>query len=110
VYLTDAALEVTLRLMKQWPTGPIFRNTDGVPWTTDAVNCAFIRLQKKLGANFCLYVLRHSWANHALARGVDALTVAILMGHRDPGALARTHNQFIQNPAYLLSQAKKATA
>ncbi len=110
VYLTDAALEITTRLMKQWPEGPLFRNTDGVPWTTDAVNCAFIRLQKKLGVKYCLYVLRHSWANHALARGVDALTVAILMGHRDPGTLARTYQHLTQNPAYLLSQAKKATA
>jgi integrase len=110
VYLTDAALEITLRLMKQWPTGPIFRNTDGVPWTTAAVNCAFIRLQKKLGVKYCLYALRHSWANHALARGVGALTVAILMGHRDPGTLARTYQHLTQNPAYLLSQAKKATA
>lgn len=110
VYLTDVALEITTRLMKQWPEGPLFRNTDGIPWTTDAVNCAFIRLQKKLGVKYCLYVLRHSWANHALARGVDALTVAILMGHRDPGTLARTYQHLTQNPAYLLSQAKKATA
>lgn len=109
VYLT-VALEITKRLMTLYPEGPLFRNTDGVPWTTDAVNCAFIRLQKKLGVKYCLYVLRHSWANHALARGVDALTVAILMGHRDPGTLARTYQHLTQNPAYLLSQAKKATA
>ncbi len=110
VYLTDAALEITKRLVALHPEGPLFRNTDGTPWTTDAVNCAFIRLQKKLGVKYCLYVLRHSWANHALARGVDALTVAILLGHRDPGTLARTYQHLTQNPAYLLSQAKKATA
>jgi integrase len=110
VYLTDTALEITRRLVALYPEGPLFRNTDGVPWTTDAVNCAFIRLQKKLGMKYCLYVLRHSWANHALARGVDALTVAILMGHRDPSTLARTYQHLTQNPAFLLSQAKKATA
>jgi integrase len=110
VYLTDVALEITIRLIAQCPQGPLFRNTDGVPWTTDAVNCAFIRLQRKLGVKYCLYVLRHSWANHALARGVDALTVAILMGHRDPSTLARTYQHLTQNPAFLLSQAKKASA
>ena len=56
-----------------------------------------------------LYVLRHSWANHALTRGVDALTVAILMGHRDPSTLSRTYQHLTQNPAYLLTQAKRAT-
>jgi integrase len=40
VYLTDKALEITKRLMKQLRTGPLFRNTSGKPWTTDAVNCA----------------------------------------------------------------------
>jgi integrase len=108
VYLTDTALEITKRLMAKWPEGKLFRNSEGVAWTTDAVNCAFIRLQKKLGKKYCLYVLRHSWANHALARGVDALTVAILMGHRDPGTLARTYQHLTQNSEYLLGQAKKA--
>ncbi|HEX3149193.1 MAG TPA: site-specific integrase [Gemmataceae bacterium] len=110
VYLTDTALEITKRLMVLNPEGPIFRNTEGRPWQTDSVNCGFIRIQKKLGVKYCLYVLRHSWANHALARGVDALTVAILMGHRDPSTLARTYQHLTQNPAFLLSQAKRATA
>ncbi|MFO1043315.1 MAG: tyrosine-type recombinase/integrase [Planctomycetaceae bacterium] len=48
VYLTDEALAITKRLMLQHPSGPLFRNLNG-PWTTDAVNCAFIRLQIKLG-------------------------------------------------------------
>jgi integrase len=49
VYLTDEALAITKRLMLQHPTGPLFRNSTGKPWTTRAVNSAFIRLQIKLG-------------------------------------------------------------
>ena len=49
VYLTDAALEVTKRLMERFPTGPLFRNSSGKPWTTDAVNCGFIRIQIRMG-------------------------------------------------------------
>jgi integrase len=49
VYLTDTALEITRRLMREYPTRPLFRNTDGRPWTTDAVNCAFSRIQYKMG-------------------------------------------------------------
>lgn len=32
VYLTDAALEITRRLMEANPTGPLFRNSEGEPW------------------------------------------------------------------------------
>src|SRR5262249_9548380 len=108
VYLTPKALEVTRRLMLRHPAGPLFRNTEGLPWTTDAVNCAFQRVAKKVGKKYCLYVLRHSWATRALARGVDALTVAILMGHRDPSTLARVYQHLTQNPDYLREAAKRA--
>jgi len=49
VYLTDIAMEITQRLMLKHPEGPLFRNSEGLPWTTDAVNCAFIALQTRLG-------------------------------------------------------------
>lgn len=49
VYLTDRALEITKRRMLRYPRGPIFRNSHGEPWTTDAVNCAFMRLQIRMG-------------------------------------------------------------
>jgi integrase len=49
VYLTDAAMEITRRLMAEFPTGPLFRNTGGRPWTTDAVNCCFGALRHRLG-------------------------------------------------------------
>jgi integrase len=47
VYLTDRALEVVKRRMHG--AGRIFRNSDGNPWTTDAVNCAFTRIQIRMG-------------------------------------------------------------
>lgn len=50
VYLTDAAMDITRRLMLAHPEGPLFRNTSGKPWTTDAVNCAFLQLQIRLGS------------------------------------------------------------
>ncbi len=34
VYLTDAALEITRRLAACRPCGPLFRNTDGSPWSS----------------------------------------------------------------------------
>ena len=49
VYLTDEALAITRRLLLRYPKGPLFRNVNGKPWTTDAVNCAFTRVQIKIG-------------------------------------------------------------
>ena len=49
VYLSDAAAEITRRLVALHPTGPIFRNSDGVPWTTCAVNCAFRMIRIRIG-------------------------------------------------------------
>jgi site-specific recombinase XerD len=37
----------------------------------------------ELAPKWCLYALRHSWATLALENGIDALTVAILMGHKE---------------------------
>jgi len=166
VYLTDTAATITRRLLLRFPAGKLFRNSSGKPWTTDAVNCGFIRLQQKMGLaafkeqdeviaeediralaaklvktrsrqgrivsktdrelyiearrklrlrraeelapKYSLYVLRHSWATHALERGVDALTVAVLMGHRDPSTLAKVYQHLGHNPQYLLEQARKA--
>lgn len=166
VYLTDPALAITKRLMLQFPQGKLFRNSEGRPWTTDAVNCGFVRLQIRMGSQvmkkqkvsldddevrafaatlkperivggvaveksekdllqearrklrwraarqcaekYSLYTLRHSWATHALERGLDALTVAVLMGHRDPSTLAKVYQHLAHNPQYLLEQARKA--
>ena len=126
LYLTEKAQEIIRRLLLKHPEGQLFRNTDGLPWTTEAVNCGFTRLQIKMGTKqlvglglmpkrakkgtatpqkrkaflklakqhapkFCLYTLRHSWATHALAKGIDSLTVAILLGHRDPSTLAKVY-------------------
>ena len=49
VYLTDRALEITRRSMLAHPEGPLFRNSNGKPWTTEAVNCGFTALQARMG-------------------------------------------------------------
>ena len=49
IYLTDAAEEIVRRLVLQHPSGPIFRNSNGTAWTTEAVNCAFVALQIHTG-------------------------------------------------------------
>jgi integrase len=41
VYLTDKAIEITKRLAAKTPTGPIFRNRKGRPWTKDTLSRRF---------------------------------------------------------------------
>ena len=68
------------------------------------------RRARQSAKRYSLYALRHSWATNALQRGVDALTVAILMGHKDPSTLARTYQHLSHNPQHLLDQARQASA
>ena len=71
VYLPDEALQLARTLANKYPEGPIFRNADGLPWKRYAINCAFIRLQKKLGRKLHLGAFRKSWATEAMKNGVD---------------------------------------
>ena len=48
VYLPPPAVEITKRRLAQFPTGPLFRNSAGRPWTPDAVNCGFDRLRVRM--------------------------------------------------------------
>ena len=129
---------------------PVFRNSEGQPWTTDAVNCGFSRLQiqdgdetprsetgphargsgreerdcipraaaeaflklaKQHAPKYCLYTLRHSWATHALAKGIDAAPPwqsCSVTG--DPSTLAKVYQHLSQSPEYLREQARRAGA
>lgn len=160
VYLSSEALRLSVQLAKKYPEGKLFRNSEGKPWTTSAVNCAFCRLRYRTGkenmlqqsgnfnelmkeawaedvelrkqgfdklstrqkrklANrvyakfapkYSLYALRHSWATHALRSGIDALTVALLMGHSDPSTLSRVYQHLCHSPEHMLREARKASS
>jgi hypothetical protein len=56
------------------------------------------QMAQESAPKYSLYALRHSWATNALQRGVDALTVAILMGHKDPSQLAKVYQHLSHNP------------
>jgi integrase len=91
IYLVDEALEIVKRCAGEYPSGPIFRNTKGRPWTAMSVACTFGRIQKKLGTRYCMYSLRHSYATHRLTEGCDAVTLAHLLGHADATMLAKVY-------------------
>lgn len=110
IYLTPVALAITKRLMDKHPSGPLFRNMAGVPWTTDATNCRFCRIKKQKGVRYSLYALRHTWINRMLLSGVDAFTVATLAGHSDPSMLMKHYAHLSQAPDFLRQQTRRVSA
>lgn len=110
VYLTETALAITQRLALATPEGQLFRNQNGAAWTAYSVNCWFTRLKVKLGSRYCLYLFRHSFATRMLESGIDALTVALLLGHSNPAMLSTTYQHLGHNPGHLLSQVRRGSA
>lgn len=110
IYLTPVAETITLRLMKQFPEGPLFRNSEGTPWKKDAINCRFSRLKATLKTKYCLYHFRHSFATRKLKSGVDPLTVAELLGHADPSMLAKVYQHLSHDPSFMLEQLRRSAS
>ncbi|TWT57908.1 site-specific tyrosine recombinase XerC [Thalassoglobus neptunius] len=64
----------------------------------------------ELVPRYSLYVLRHSFATRALKNGIDSMTVALLLGHKDASVLARVYQHLNQDPIHLLRQAERAAS
>jgi integrase len=109
ILLNDVALEITERLVKKNPTGPIFRNKIGNPWDTKSLKCRCTRLTKKLGFRVIPYGLRHAFATEAIVRGVDLITLSRLMGHKDLRMLQQTYTHVHKRSDHLRAGLRKAT-
>jgi integrase len=108
VYLTDAAAEILRPLAEARPEGALFRNSEGRPWTKDAINCAFCRLEKKLGRKLHLGALRKGYCTEALKNGVDTHTLAHLMGHADAVMISRVYARVQADPRFMAEAARRA--
>jgi integrase len=108
IYLTPRASDIVARLAEANPHGALLLNSDGNPWTKDAINCAFCRLEKKLGRKYHLGAFRKGYATEALKAGIDTVTVAHLLGHRDPSMVSRVYGQVQNDPQHMASAALRA--
>ncbi len=74
IRITDPEIiEITRRQMRDNPSGPIFRNSQGRPWKRAVLSEAFRRLKRrlrkkgiKLDAGDCMYSWRHTFAKRTL--------------------------------------------
>jgi integrase len=67
------------------------------------------KLARKHARKRTLYHFRHSFATAALRRGLDPLTVSILLGHTNPSTLTKVYAHLSQDPDFLRNAAKRAT-
>lgn len=109
IYLVPEAKAILCRLAEEHPDGALFRNSKGNPWTKDAIKSRLTRISKKVGFRVIAYGARHSFATNALTEGgVDPISVAHLMGHRDTSMVSRVYSHLSKNPQFLRQQAALA--
>lgn len=110
IYLSDPAILIVVAAIGKRKAGPIFLTSRHKPWTKNAVQQRLYRLgaADKVGQRVCAYNLRHSFATHALAAGVDPTTVGVLMGHADPSMINRVYQHLAQLPEHMQEAANRA--
>lgn len=106
-HITKRALETCVKSLAKCrrASGKQFQKS-AAEMTAEARRKLTNQRARRLAPRYSLYALRHSWATNALRSGLDALTVAVLMGHKDPSTLARTYQHLSHNPEHVLQQAQ----
>lgn len=113
VYLTPAMVELSRRLMEQYPEGPLFRGPRGkAAFTPQNIRCRFRRLRAKLPhlKHFVCYNVRHTYATNALVKGVAVAEVAELLGHSSTEMVSRTYGHLAEQVAHMREAARKAAS
>ncbi len=110
VPLDDRAFELCCDWADAYPTGPMFRNRYGEPWTGRALIEQCRKARKKVGFKFTAYSFRHTFATDALKSGLDAVTVARLMGHTSTRMLDTVYSHLEDQTDYLAGAMGRATS
>ncbi len=111
IYLTPAMVELTRRLMEEYPEGPLFRGPRSKRgFTRNGVRRRFRILRQKPPhlAGVISYTMRHSFATQALVNGVGIAHVAELMGHVDTSMVSQHYAHLAGNVQHMRDVAKKA--
>jgi integrase/recombinase XerC len=111
IYLTAIASEIVRRLSGTNPTGPIFRNSRGRPWTRNARALAMQRIRRKLGLGpECVAEsFRHGWVTEAKLHLPNSI-VAELAGHTSTSMVDKFYGHVSQRKAELAAAAARIRA
>ena len=71
----------------------VFLNTEGQPWTMNALRLQVSRIRKKLDLpnDITAYLCRHGFGTRAILNGVDGRTLAELMGHTSQEMISKVY-------------------
>ena len=110
IYLSKAMEELTRVLCERRPTGPLFLNSRGKPWTHNAIRIRFRNLRKKLGlpAEIVATAFRHSFITDALEAGLPIATVAELAGRADTRMITQVYSKLSERKGHLRAAAERA--
>jgi integrase len=108
IFMTTKAKAIVGPLLEMYPSGVLFRNSQGNPWTKDSIKDRLTRIRDKVGFRVIAYGARHSYATNALIKSVDIVSLATLMGHRDTRMIASVYAHLSKNTDFLRAQANKA--
>ena len=106
-------LSSTMRDMMQRLKGNghahVFVNTEGAPWTMNAVRLQMKRLRERLGLadDLCAYLCRHGFGTRAILNGVNPSVVAELMGHNSLEMVAKVYVHLADEHAHLKDAVEK---
>lgn len=109
VRLTPRAVELCRAMADRWPDGPIFRNTDGNPWTRNAVRLRFARLRDALGLpkGGGSYSARHNFVTDCLQAGISVAATAALVGHTSTDMIDAHYNRLQERGDFLSEELAK---
>ena len=110
IILNAVALAIIKRLALKYPEGKLFRNRLGNPWTSDAFNCRCATLRETLGFDTIFpYAVRHTFITDMLIAGIDAISLAELVGHKDATMILKVYQHVALVPGHLRERLVKGT-
>jgi integrase len=110
VILTPEMVELTKRLMKERPQGPLFLNERGKAWNRNSIRCRFRRVRKKLGlgGDLVAYLYRHAVCTDLLEAGAGLAQTCEILGHKGTEMVMRHYNKLKERRDHLREQVMKA--
>ncbi|QJW95420.1 tyrosine-type recombinase/integrase [Frigoriglobus tundricola] len=90
----------------------VFLNTEGQPWTMNALRLQVWRIKKKLNLadDVCSYLCRHGFGTRAILAGVDGPTLAELMGHTSQDMISKVYVHLADQHQHLKTAVDRITS
>ena len=110
VFLTVPMRKLMTLLRRTSKAKHVFVTARGKPWSVNVMRLRLARIKRNtdLPNDCCPYLLRHAWGTQAVINGVDVLSVAQLMGHRDLTMIQRVYVHLAEKHEHLQQAMERA--